>query len=173
MRSEDLMRSCIMIKKISIFWKNHRYCLLLFSLAPSKSKPAICEKTSSIKKKIIFCKDLGYLEEGWWKSRANSLNFSRAVTSPQREQHFHHTTALALKLLLTSCVSSKMLLLANVNHGQTTQGGSLLSGDVQIDYSTCGRVRYLWPRFTLFSSTLSLCSVMRAKCSLSPVPPAL
>lgn len=46
-------------------------------------------------------------------------------------------------LVLTSYVPSKMLVLANVDGGETALGGSLLSGDVQIDYSTCGRVGYL------------------------------
>lgn len=65
---------------------------------------------------------------------------------------------------LTSCVPGKMLLLAEVVL-RDSFGRLPVSGDVRIDSGTCGTVRYLWPRFALFSSTLSLCSVMRAKCS--------
>lgn len=121
----------------------------------------------------MLYKDRDYLEEIPSKSRANSSNFPRWTSFAPEKTLFSSATALAKMLVLTSYVPSKMLVLANVDDGETALGGSLLSGDVQIDYSTCGRVGYLWPRFILFSSTLSLCSVMRAKCSRSTVPPAL
>lgn len=62
---------------------------------------------------------------------------------PLRKQCLHHATAPAKMLVLTSCIPGEMLLLANGDGEETALGGSLLSGDVQIDYSTCGRSRYL------------------------------
>lgn len=99
-----------------------------------------------------------------------ALTAQEQRTLPLSKNYSHHGAALAKTLALTSCAPGELLLLASADGGETAPGGSLQSGDVQIDYSTCGRVR---PRFALFSSTLSLCSVMRATCSLSPVPPAL
>lgn len=117
----------------------------------------------------------------WWNTgRWFSGNLVLiAQTSWQRalplgKLRFHHTTAPAVMQVLTSCVPGKMLLLAEVVTGDGF-GRLPESGDVHVrtDRSTCGTARYLWPRFALFSSTLSLCSVMRAKCSLSLVPEAL
>lgn len=62
--------------------------------------------------------------------------------------------ALAKMLILTSCAADKMLFLASPSLKEMFLESSLQREDVQIDYNTCSRARYLCePDFHLFISS--------------------
>ena len=62
--------------------------------------------------------------------------------------------ALAKMLVLTSCAADKMLFLASPSLKEMFLKSSLQREDVQIDYNTCSRARYLCePVFHLLISS--------------------
>lgn len=71
--------------------------------------------------------------------------------APGKTLFAHWVLALAKMLVLTSCAADKMLFLASPSLKEMFLESSFQREDVQIDYNTCSRARYLCePGFLAF-----------------------